>query len=120
MQDTQLLSGASCGAHGDRLPDNQHVKTGPWTSKLAGCIHHVSMSLGYKIVCEYIVVEKLFTAIQNIQAPLRQMTRNGCIQILSRQFSPTRPLQHATNSSMACQVTAVVEAICICFKLDAA
>jgi hypothetical protein len=62
----------------------------------------------------------LFTANQNIKAPLRQMTRNGCIQILSRQFSPTTSIQHATDSSLACQVTALAEAIFICLKLDAA
>jgi hypothetical protein len=40
---TQLLSGASCGAHGGRLPDNQHVKTGPGASELADCSHCIFM-----------------------------------------------------------------------------
>lgn len=40
---TQHLSGASCGAHGDRLPKNQHVMTGPGTSKLADCSHRICM-----------------------------------------------------------------------------
>jgi hypothetical protein len=44
LEYTQLLSVASCVAHGGRLPDNQHVQTVVFeTSELANYSHHICM-----------------------------------------------------------------------------
>jgi hypothetical protein len=70
-----------------------------------------------------VVVKELFTEI-SVKARLHQMTRdNGINQILSHQFSPTKSLQHATSSSMACQAAAVIQAMLlhrVCVEIDTA